>query len=79
MEGPSTTSTAPPAQHLVELYGLLPKVADDVAGTLFLLSSASQPEAEAWPPPWTVWVELKSESVRGNSKALPVIHGLDPV
>ena len=30
MEGSSTTSTAPPAQHLVELYGLLPTVADDV-------------------------------------------------
>ena len=30
MEGPSTTFMAPPAQNLVEHYGLLPKVADDV-------------------------------------------------
>ena len=28
-EGTSTTSTLTRAQHLVELYGLLPKVADD--------------------------------------------------
>ena len=29
-EGTSTTSTDPLAQNLVELYGLLPTVADDV-------------------------------------------------
>ena len=61
-EGTSTTSTAPLAQNIVELYGLLPTVADDVAGTLFLLSSASQPEARAWAAHWIVWVELKSEA-----------------
>ena len=46
-EGTSTTSTAPPAQYLVELYGLLPTVAMMATLNLFLLSSASQPEAEA--------------------------------
>ena len=61
-EGTSTTSTAPLAQNIVELYGLLPTVANGVAGTLFLLSSASQPEARAWAAHWTVWVELKSGS-----------------
>ena len=69
VEGPSTTSTAPPAQHLVELYGLLPMVADDVAGTLFLRSRRLQPAAEDWPQPWTTMVELKSGSTSGNSKA----------
>ena len=29
-EGTSTTSTVPLAQNIVELYGLLPTVADDV-------------------------------------------------
>ena len=67
MEGSSTTSTAPPAQNLVGLYGLLPPVADDVAGALFLLRSASQPLAGNWPVPWTIWVELKSGFTLGAS------------
>ena len=79
MEGPSTTSTAPPAQNLVGLYGLLPTVADAAAGILFLLSRRSQPAAEDWPAPWTTMVELKSGSNGGGSKALLVVYGLEPV
>ena len=70
MGRPSTTSTAPPAQYLVGLYGLLPTVAMLMATlNLFLLSSASQPEARDWAAQWTVWVELKSECTSGDSKA----------
>ena len=74
MGRPSTTSMAPPAQHLVELYGLLPTVADDVAGTLFLLRLASQPDARDLAAHWTVWDELKSGSTSGNSEAFLSIH-----
>ena len=78
-EGTSTTSTAPLAQNIVELYGLLPTVAMMATLSLFLLSSASQPEARAWAAHWTVWVELKSGGVNGNSKAFMTVHALERV
>ena len=78
-EGTSTTSTAPLAQNIVELYGLLPTVADDVAGALFLLSDPWQPAAEDWPVPWTTMDELKSGTTSGNSKAFMSVYVLDVV
>ena len=42
-EGLSTTSTARRPQNIVELYGVLPTVADDVKLNLLLLSDRSQP------------------------------------
>ena len=53
-EGLSTTSMDPVAQNIVELYGLLPTVADDVKLNLLLLSDRSQPQARDWPAHWNV-------------------------
>ena len=57
-EGPSTTSTATRTQNIVELYGVLPTVANDVELNLFLLSDSSQPQARDWPVHWHVCVHL---------------------
>ena len=43
-EGPSPTSTATRTQNIVELYGVLPTVANDVELNLLLLSYRSQPQ-----------------------------------
>ena len=79
MGRPSTTSMAPPAQHLVELYGLLPTVADAAAGTLFLLSRRSQPAGRDWPVPRTVWAEPIAESITRLSKAFTTFYVEDRV
>ena len=79
MGRPSTTSTAPPAQHLVGLYGLLPTVADAAAGDLFLLSRRSQPADRDWPVPWTVWVEPTAENITRLSKAFTTFYVEDRV
>ena len=47
-EGPSTTSMAARAQNIVELYGVRPPPPKMLALALFLLRSASQPQAWAW-------------------------------
>ena len=77
-EGPSTTSTAPSAQHLVELYGLLPTVADDVKLNLLLLSDRSQPQARDWPAHWHVWVRLIETLGNGvpEGQLVPIWQGV---
>ena len=77
-EGPSTTSTATRTQNIVELYGVLPTVANDVELNLFLLSDSSQPQARDWPAHWHVCVQLIETLVNGVSEGqlIPIWQGV---